>query len=106
MNYALTSKLDEISVFSMTIFPGSKLYDIARNYGSVNNDWTKMNLLTPTFIPNNLRKEQLNEFSRLLIRKFYLRPRIIIGFIKRLLLAPKTWKHYYIGLLCFFRLTK
>lgn len=61
IDFALNSKLDEISVFAMTVFPGSRLYEIAKDYGATENDWTRMNLLTPTFIPTGLTKDELNK---------------------------------------------
>jgi len=63
----------------LTPFPGSELYKTAHQYGIFNNDWDKMNLLQPVFIPKGLDEEALNNSTRRLLREFYLRPRIIRG---------------------------
>ena len=79
IGFAKKIPLDDISVMMLTPFPGSELYKTAHQYGIFNNDWDKMNLLQPVFIPKGLDEEALNNSTRRLLREFYLRPRIIRG---------------------------
>src|SRR3990172_940723 len=43
IEFAKANPLDDISVFKLTPLPGSKIYDIAPEYGRFDNDWRKMN---------------------------------------------------------------
>ena len=90
IDFAKKIPLDDISVMMLTPFPGSELYKIAHQYGFFNNDWSKMNLLQPVFIPRGLDEELLNTCTRKMLREFYLRPRIIFGYLLRMVKHPGT----------------
>lgn len=90
INFAKKIPLDDISVMMLTPFPGSELYNMAQHYGVFNNDWNKMNLLQPVFIPKGLDEETLNSYTRKMLRGFYLRPRIIWGYLLRIAKHPGT----------------
>jgi radical SAM superfamily enzyme YgiQ (UPF0313 family) len=90
IDFAKKIPLDDISVMMLTPFPGSELYKIAHQYGVFNNDWSKMNLLQPVFIPRGLDEELLNTCTRKMLREFYLRPRIIFGYLLRMVKHPGT----------------
>jgi anaerobic magnesium-protoporphyrin IX monomethyl ester cyclase len=66
----------------VTPLPGSELYKTAHNYGTFDNDWRKMNMWTPVFIPSSLSEETLQKYKRKFFREFYLRPRIIFALLK------------------------
>ena len=80
--------LNDISVFTLTPFPGSKMYNIAEQYGTIEKDFEKMNLLEVVYVPTGLSKERLLHYQRRFMKEFYLRPRIIGNYIKRLLANP------------------
>jgi len=90
IDFAKKIPLDDISVMMLTPFPGSELYKTAHQYGIFNNDWDKMNLLQPVFIPKGLDEEALNNSTRRMLREFYLRPRIIRGYLLRMFKHPGT----------------
>lgn len=91
IDFAKKIPLDDISVMMLTPFPGSELYETAHHYGTFNNDWDKMNLLQPVFIPKGLDEEKLNSYTRKMLKEFYLRPRIIWGYLLRMFKHPGTF---------------
>jgi len=88
IRFAKQIPLADVSVFMLTPFPGSRIYDIAEQYGTIENDFDKMNVLNVVFVPKGLSKEKLLYFQRRFMKEFYLRPRILVNYIKRLASNP------------------
>jgi len=88
IRFAKQIPLADVSVFMLTPFPGSRMYDIAEQYGTIENDFDKMNVLNVVFVPKGLSKEKLLYFQRRFMKEFYLRPRILANYIKRLASNP------------------
>jgi radical SAM superfamily enzyme YgiQ (UPF0313 family) len=101
IDYAKKILLDDISVMMLTPFPGSELYRQAHHYGVFKNEWEKMNLLQPVFIPEGLDEQTLTHYTRKLLRAFYLRPRIIWSYLKRMLNYPSAASTIIKGLCAF-----
>ncbi len=81
--------LDDISVMQLTPFPGSDLYKTARQFGTFEEDWSRMNALNTVFIPKGFTREELDEARARMLRSFYLRPRVLARYAWRLLLRPR-----------------
>ncbi|MBU0503953.1 MAG: B12-binding domain-containing radical SAM protein [Candidatus Omnitrophica bacterium] len=92
IRFAKKSALDDISVNFMTPFPGTELYNNAAEFGEFDNDWKNMNLLSVVFIPKALTREKLKKYAIIFMREFYLRPKIIYSYFKRIIIQP-----YYYG---------
>ncbi len=90
IQFALRLPLNDMSIFILTPFPGSEMYDIAQQYGIIEKDYKKMNLLEVTYVPFNLTKEKLLSYQRRFMRKFYLRPHIIGNYFGRLVVNPSN----------------
>ncbi|MBA3018583.1 MAG: B12-binding domain-containing radical SAM protein [Proteobacteria bacterium] len=88
IEFAKSIPLDDISIFMLTPFPGSEMYDIAEQHGRIDKDFEKMNLLDVVYVPNGLSKEILLNYQRSFMKEFYLRPRIIGNYLKRLASNP------------------
>lgn len=82
IKFAYTIGLDDFRMSFFTPLPGTRAYVAADQYGSFDNDWGKMNLFSPVFIPKGLTKKQLIQNQKKAIRKFFMRPRIIWSYIK------------------------
>ena len=93
VQFAKSIPLHDISVFALTPFPGSKMYDIAEQFGEIEKDFEKMNLLDIVYVPKGLSKEKLIYYQRRFMREFYLRPKIIGNYIKRLMANPRNFFH-------------
>lgn len=97
IRFALELPLDDISVTMLTPFPGTEIYEQADKFGTFNRDWSRMNLLNAVFIPKDLTPERLGYAQKELLRRFYLRPRIILGYLRRLALNPGTTRGVLLG---------
>ena len=84
IDFAKREALDDMSVFKLTPLPGSKIYEIAPQYGTFDNDWRKMNLLDVVFVPHGLTAADLDEASKRMLKEFYLRPKIMLSYLARL----------------------
>jgi radical SAM superfamily enzyme YgiQ (UPF0313 family) len=84
INFAKGLKLDDFHYTFLTPLPGSEIYKIADKYGSFDNDWEKMNMWNPVFIPHGLSREIMKKYSKRAVLSFYLRPRIILSYLKEI----------------------
>lgn len=103
INFAKRIKFDDITVSFMTPFPGSELYKIAKQYGRFDEDWKKMNMLDVVFVPYGLSEDNLRKFSKQAIKEFYLRPRIILGYLRRIIKNPRIAMRIIKGLSAFLK---
>lgn len=76
-DFATSLAIDDISVMQLTPFPGSELYAHAREYGSFECDWRKMNTIETVFIPHGFSRDDLEKARAQILRAFYLRPSVI-----------------------------
>ena len=103
--FALSLALDDISVMQMTPFPGSELYRIAAQYGQVDTDWQKMNVLNTVFVPNGFTREDLERARSELLRAFYLRPGVLARQALHVLATPRLIPAAWRGLRAFRKVT-
>ncbi|PIQ94083.1 MAG: hypothetical protein COY75_09965 [Nitrospirae bacterium CG_4_10_14_0_8_um_filter_41_23] len=103
IDFALRLPLDDISVSMMTPFPGSKLHEIASQYGEFEDNWKKMNELDVVFVPKGLTKDDLKRYSKEMFKRFYLRPRIVLNYMKRIAENPKGLPYYLKGFTAFLK---
>lgn len=104
--FALELPLDDISVTMLTPFPGTEIYNRAEEFGTFESDWSRMNLLNALFIPYGLTREELENAQHSLLRRFYLRPRIICGYLRRLAANPAMTGNILRGAKAFFNSTR
>lgn len=77
-------KITDIGVTYFTPLPGSEIFPFIEKYGKVSYDFDKYNFFEVVFLPKGLKKNDLNYYYRLVYKEFYLRPRIIFDYIKRI----------------------
>lgn len=102
---ALTLPLDDISVMQMTPFPGSELYRIAGDYGTVDRDWRRMNVLNTVFVPHGFSKADLESARANLLRAFYRRPDVLLRQLAHVAAHPRMIPSVWRGLRAFRRVT-
>lgn len=83
MDFALNEPLDDISAFKLTPLPGSRLHDIAHEYGAFDDDWGRMNLLNTVFVPHGLTARDLDKAVLKMMRGFYSKPRVVFSHMRR-----------------------
>lgn len=98
IDFTLEIPLDDISVMMLTPFPGSEIHARAAEFGTFNPDWSRMNMLNPVFVPHGLTEADLCRAQKELLRRFYLRPRIMTNYLLRGLRSPaligSLWKGF------------
>ena len=104
-SFALTLPLDDISVMQMTPFPGSELYRVAAEAGTVDRDWRRMNVVNTVFVPHGLTRDELEQARADLLRAFYLRPGVLWRQAAHLLAHPRSVPAMARGVLAFRRVT-
>jgi len=82
--------LDDISFHYYTPFPGSAAYELTDKYGTTRGDLKDMTFFRPIFIPNGLTEEDLIKHTKACYLRFYLKPRVILNYIKRI----KSLSHF------------
>lgn len=90
--------LDEAHFTFFTPFPGCELYSNITQYGNFDDDWRKTSCWNPVFVPSGLTKKQLVHYWKRASVGFYMRPRIILNYIRKI----RSFKHlkiYASGLL-------
>ena len=83
-------KLDDISFNYYTPFPGSAAYEIAKEYGTTKGDLNDMTKFKPVFIPRGLTEEDLIKHTKACYRHFYLNPKTILNYLRRV----KSFSHF------------
>lgn len=91
IRFAKELPLDQVRFALATPFPGTKLYDIAREEGALkSDDWTAFSLMsgyardTPIYVPKGRDGKALARLQRRANLSFFLRPRIIGVYLGRM----------------------
>ena len=84
------SKLDDISFHYYTPFPGSAAYEMINQYGTLKGNLNDMTYYRPVFIPHGLTEKDLTRHTTACYKVFYLRPRILFNYLKRI----KSFSHF------------
>lgn len=82
IDFAKRIKIDDFHITFLTPLPGSEIYEIADKYGKFENDWRKMSMWYPVFIPNGLTREVLEKYYKKALFEFYCRPSVIFSYLK------------------------
>lgn len=83
IRFACSLKLDAVVVTINTPIPGSQQYAEAKKYGTLDTtDWSNFNYWRPVFVPRGLTETILLEKQKEFYTRFYLRPRIILLYVR------------------------
>ena len=82
IQFACNAGLDDFRMSFFTPLPGTKAFSVADQYGNFDNNWGKMNLFSPVFIPKGLTRERLIYHQKRAIRKFFMRPQAIWSYLR------------------------
>lgn len=83
IDFAKEAALDIVQFNSFTPLPGAPVCENINQYGVFEDNWEKMNFVNPVFIPDGFDKKSLEKITRNAYKEFYLRPKIILSFFKR-----------------------
>lgn len=103
IDFALDLPLHDVSATMLTPFPGTELHERAAEFGTFDADWSRMNLLNAVFVPHGLTENDLVSAQKELLKRFYLRPRIVGNYASRLLHNPSVFLSLARGFRAFLR---
>ena len=81
VEFAKRLPLSDYQTCFFTPFPGTQARAEAGKWGVLEDDWSRMNLLYPVFVPLGLTREELAWRAARSYREFYLRPRILLRYL-------------------------
>lgn len=82
IDFSKSIALDDFRMSFFTPLPGTESYKHAHDFGEFDDDWGKMNLFQPVFIPHGLNRDILVREHKRAIRSFFFRPRIALSYLK------------------------
>lgn len=84
--FSLKLPIKEAHFAFVTPFPGTELFKRVSEYGTFdyNFDWRRLNGWRPLFVPYGLTALDLEKGAKKAFRKFYFRPKIVVGYFKKL----------------------
>jgi anaerobic magnesium-protoporphyrin IX monomethyl ester cyclase len=106
MAYILSLPLDEFNLAKLTPFPGAPMYGNIREHGSFEEDWGQMNALNFAFVPEGLTKEDLERHHQEIYRRFFMRPRMLLNYIRMIWQSPDSWRRFWLNFPTFLRFTR
>lgn len=74
--------LDDFHVTFFTPLPGSPSWKQAPQYGTMETDWRKLTVMTPTYFPFGIDEQMLRRYQRLAYRSFYFHPKRLASYAK------------------------
>ncbi len=75
---------DVANFHALTPFPGSELYDNLEKYGTISDDTSDFTYQGAAFVPFSMTREEIWKLRQLAFKKFYSRPKYILGRILRM----------------------
>jgi radical SAM superfamily enzyme YgiQ (UPF0313 family) len=85
IDFAKSLPLSEIAVTLTTPIPGTALYKVAKQYGTLDErDWSKFSYWYPIYVTKGLSAEYLKKMSGRFYKEFYFRPSVIWKHLKQI----------------------
>ncbi|MCA9774847.1 MAG: radical SAM protein [Myxococcales bacterium] len=77
IEFALELDPHYVNFHTITPYPGTQLYDMAPDCGTMDIDWNNFTFEHAAFVPDTMTREELIELRRLAFTRFYRRPKFI-----------------------------
>ncbi len=106
MEYVFSLPLDDFNLSKLTPFPGAPIYADIRDHGSFEENWELMNALNFIFVPKGFTRERLEERHREFYRRYFSRPKVLLGYAGMIWKSPDSWKRFWMDIPTFLRLRK
>jgi len=103
IDFMLNLDLDDVHISMFTPFPNTESYYQALENGTLDDDWSKMSQWNPVFKPEGIEDGDLERYLRQAVRRFYLRPRVISGYLS-IIREPQNIKKLFVGVKAFAKL--
>ncbi|MEW6087678.1 MAG: radical SAM protein [bacterium] len=104
INFIKELNLTYILPLYFTPFPNSDSYEKIEEFGTLEKDWDKFTTFDLVFIPKGLSKEVLLDYKQRIYREFYLRPKTVLKFIKKII-HGYSWRKLILECLIFIKIS-
>ncbi len=94
--------IDEFTCSALMPLPGAEVTKVAHLYGVYDGDWEKLNTANVVFVPFGLTKAEIEDLRNKAIRSFYLRPKIVLSYLRFIIKYPTFIKNILHGFCEFF----
>ncbi len=84
LRLVLKIPINDISITFFTPYPGAPIYNDIEKYGQFEKNWEKMSCFDTVFVPNGLKKVDLKYYEKKILKRFYLRPKVMTNYIFRI----------------------
>jgi radical SAM superfamily enzyme YgiQ (UPF0313 family) len=84
IRFMLELPLDDFQATFFTPLPGCDLFETIQDYGRLEEDWSKMNMWYPVFVPEGMSQHELVASAKRAFRRFYFRPKVLCSYLKTL----------------------
>jgi len=102
MDFIFQNEIDILTLNYFTPLPGTLDYERAREYGDFNDNWSLLNHHNMVFVPSGLKEDIMRFHRQYIVRKFYLRPNVIMRYAK-IFFNLKNFKIILLGFLAFMK---
>lgn len=84
VRFALKEHIDDFQMHLFVPFPGTPISENVEQYGEVTGDWHDMNKHKVVFVPHGWTAEELEKAYNNALRRFYVRPKTIISYLRQI----------------------
>ena len=91
MDYVFSLPIDDFNLSKFTPFPGSPIYESIHEFGTIEEDWERMDCMHFLFIPKGMTKERLEALFTRFYKTHFLRPKALWGYATMLWKSPDSW---------------
>lgn len=105
-SFIRNNPMDDFHINCFTPFPGTEAARLASQYGKFDPDWHKANMISPdNFIPHGMTFDDMLYYHKKAYRIFYLRPRIVIYYLQKMMKSRKLFIKILRGMRAFVKYT-
>lgn len=106
MKYVFSLPVDDFNLTKFTPFPGSPIHETIREFGSFNEDPSKMDCMHFVFLPKGFTEARLNELYGNFYRAHYMRFKVWMEYTSMLWRSPESWWRFITNIRSFIRFAR
>jgi len=98
MKYVFSLPVDDFNLTKFTPFPGSPIHKNIREFGTFEEDPTRMDCMHFVFVPTGFTKARLEQLYGRFYQMHYRRPKVWLGYLAMLWRSPDSWRRFVLNL--------
>ncbi|MEI6970686.1 MAG: radical SAM protein [bacterium] len=106
MKYVFSLPVDDFNLTKFTPFPGAPIHETIREFGTFDEDASKMDCMHFVFVPKEFTEARLNQLYGEFYQAHYRRVRVWLEYISMLWRSPESWWRFLVNLRTFVRFAR